>query len=135
MRLGLRSFRDTVTDPSRRDAERFLSPDRYRSYLAAGNADHDRAISLYEWNVQISSALFEVVHYLEVALRSAIDATLRPIEIPVTARIANRYGWWFNNPGFVTAKALEVVHGVVDRLGPVASGHRGRVLASLSFGL
>jgi hypothetical protein len=57
--------------PSRETAQRLLSPGRYRRYVNEANADNGSAIRLYEWNVELSSAMFEIVRYVEIALRNA----------------------------------------------------------------
>ncbi len=55
----------------------WLGGPRYDVFLAAGGGDPERALALYEWNAQLSSALFRDLGHVEVALRNAYDAALR----------------------------------------------------------
>jgi len=49
-----------------------LSVERFKTYLDFSNQDSQKAISLYEWNVRISSALTTPLHLFEIANRNAI---------------------------------------------------------------
>jgi hypothetical protein len=53
-----------------------LSAPRMSTYLTACNSDVEAAVELYRWNLDISMALFESIHYLEVATRNKIDVAL-----------------------------------------------------------
>ena len=55
----------------------FFSDSRIDSYLNHTNGDPLLATMLYDWNTQVSSAFWELISYLEVALRNAIDYQLR----------------------------------------------------------
>ncbi len=55
---------------------RWLSPPRHAVYLAAAGGDPRRALELYEWNAQLSSALLRDLGHLEVGLRNAYDSAL-----------------------------------------------------------
>lgn len=56
----------------------WLSAARFAEYLAAVEKDSseanrlDHASRLYEWNAEVSAALFEVIHHFEVLLRNSI---------------------------------------------------------------
>ena len=56
--------------------EAWLSGPRFAVYLAATGADRDRALALYEWNAQLSSALMHDLAHVEVGLRNAYDVAL-----------------------------------------------------------
>jgi hypothetical protein len=47
------------------------SGDRLRSYLVSTDGDASLAFSLYEWNSDISSAMFQVLGDVEIVLRMA----------------------------------------------------------------
>lgn len=49
-----------------------LSAPRFATYLRYADNDRTRALNLYQWNLQVSSALLVPLHVLEVALRNAI---------------------------------------------------------------
>jgi hypothetical protein len=53
-----------------------LSSARLGSYLASAGGDRNRAIDLYEWNVEASGALYEAMTFLEVVLRNSIHDQL-----------------------------------------------------------
>ena len=50
---------------------------RFRPYLEACDGGSTRAMELYDWNVRISASLWELLTYLEVALRNRIDERLQ----------------------------------------------------------
>lgn len=56
--------------------ERFLSSPRFDLYREATNDDTKKAVQLYRWNVNISSALYDPLHIFEVTLRNRIDYIL-----------------------------------------------------------
>ena len=78
--------------------------------------------------------MFEVLQYLEVILRNAVDRTLKPLDIPASVRITPSKGWWFNNPGIVTDKAIETVERTMAVMGRPVAATRGQVVAGLTFG-
>lgn len=53
-----------------------LSRPRLRRYLDAAAGDRSTALELYSWNLQVSAAFYESLHYLEVGLRNAMDLRL-----------------------------------------------------------
>ena len=55
---------------------RAISPARLAPYLAVTSDKTSDAIRLYQWNIELSAAVYEVLHFLEVALRNAIDREL-----------------------------------------------------------
>lgn len=50
-----------------------FSDARLKHYLTAGNGDTSTAIDLYRWNSSISSAFWDSLGHVEVAMRNAID--------------------------------------------------------------
>ena len=56
--------------------EAWLSAPRYAVYLSATVGDRQRALDLYEWNAEISSALMHDLAHLEVGIRNAYDQAL-----------------------------------------------------------
>jgi len=55
---------------------RHITALRLAPYLGAVHGDTERALTLYEWNVTTSAAVYEVLHRFEVGLRNAIDPHL-----------------------------------------------------------
>lgn len=54
-----------------------LSVPRLAPYVAAvPSGSWEDALALYDWNVQVSGAFFESLHYLEIGLRNVLDTHL-----------------------------------------------------------
>lgn len=115
--------------PVRRTMVGLLSAPRMSTYLSACGSDVERAVELYRWNLDISMALFESIHYLEVAARNRIDGAL-------TALAGPGYDW-LDAPPNVPLNA-----GTQQRIGLARSyaGRNGRtpthghVIAEITFG-
>ncbi|MFC8799293.1 hypothetical protein ACFT2C_16285 [Promicromonospora sp. NPDC057138] len=54
-----------------------LSSPRLAPYLRASEGNLRAALRLYQWNVEMSSAVYKMLHLLEVFIRNAMDAELR----------------------------------------------------------
>lgn len=118
------------------DLSRWITEPRLDEYLVAANHDPDAARELYEWNIGVSAAFFELISHVEIALRNAVDKILRPLEIPETARVSSRHGWWFASPSFLTDHDLAFHSTAIRHLGSKAVGAtRDKVLASMTFGI
>lgn len=50
---------------------------RLRPYLVAARGDVAGALALYRWNIDMSGAVYKMLHIVEVVLRNTIDAELR----------------------------------------------------------
>lgn len=92
------------------------------------------AVALYSWNAEVSGAFLEVLHHLEVMLRSAVDRELSACEVPESARLTPAAGWWFASATFVEKEGLRVVEQTRSRLGTGPGDKRERVLSELTFG-
>jgi hypothetical protein len=53
-----------------------ISGPRLAPYLSATEGNVRRALSLYQWNVELSGAVYECLHRFEVILRNALDEQL-----------------------------------------------------------
>jgi len=53
-----------------------ISAPRFAPYLAAAGGNAKDALRLYQWNIDVSGALYESLHFVEVVLRNAIDERL-----------------------------------------------------------
>jgi hypothetical protein len=71
------------------DYDYLFSQSRMFSYRQISDTD-ELAEKLYYWNIELSSALYEPLMLLEVALRNAIDYQLRNIN----TRISDQDGTW-----------------------------------------
>lgn len=54
-----------------------LSTPRLTPYLELTNGNVKEALQLYRWNIELSGALYEAVHVVEVIIRNAVDEQLR----------------------------------------------------------
>ncbi|MET8078804.1 hypothetical protein [Streptomyces sp. NPDC005303] len=66
--------------------ERFVSEPRMKPYLRAAGGDAGAAMRLYQWNTEVSSALYTPLQYVELAVRNALHGSL-----------VDQYGrrdWW-----------------------------------------
>jgi hypothetical protein len=56
--------------------EGLLGKPRWNRYVHAAHGDCERALSLYEWNAQLSAALLHDISHFEIALRNSYDRAL-----------------------------------------------------------
>lgn len=54
----------------------YISEARLSPYLAGTDGNRKQAIQLYQWNIGLSGAVYEALHFFEVVLRNALDAEL-----------------------------------------------------------
>ncbi|MFI2487548.1 hypothetical protein ACH47X_11595 [Promicromonospora kroppenstedtii] len=67
----------TLTATHHRAVANLLSPPRLAPYLRASGGNLRAALKLYQWNVEMSSAVYMMLHLVEVFLRNSIDKQLR----------------------------------------------------------
>lgn len=111
-----------------------ITDERLAPYLKESAGDRTKALELYAWNAAIAAAFMEVVAYLEVMLRNAMDRELR-----VLAHEDSRKLPWFMVPS-ITGASHQVITDSIDAtrsrlrgLGPHRDS-RGQIVAGLSFG-
>lgn len=66
----------SIYPPVRDEMIRLLSVPRLATYTAACDGDVKRALELYRWNLTVSTAFFESIHYFEVAFRNCVDGAV-----------------------------------------------------------
>lgn len=107
--------------------ERYITRDRLTNHLAQANGDRYRAIKLYERNVGVSASFYGPLQAVEVALRNAIDETLR-----------NHFGqadWWNHPSGPLRHPQTAMLQKALQNLTVKGKPHTpGRIVAELSFG-
>lgn len=93
-------------------------------YLAACEGDPERAIELYDWNVKVSSAFFESIHYLEVGLRNVMDEAL-----------SAAFGSTWLSPAspVLTDRSRKSIAIALKHAGGTTAPH-GKIVAELPFG-
>lgn len=121
--------------------ETWLSTPRFARYLREAGNDHQRALALYEWNLQLGAALMRDIAHVEVAVRNAYDSAMSTHwqgdqhwlfdpKSPVLEPL------WRSRRGRradVNARNRATVADAVRRCGG-ASARPGEVIAELSFG-
>jgi hypothetical protein len=113
---------------------KWISEPRFRAYLLACEAEHDRAAALYNWNAAMSAAFLEVIYHLEVLMRNAIDRQF-PATDPTAAVSILTADVWLCDPKTLTDEGRERVNEAIKRL--QREGRRptrARLVSSLTFG-
>lgn len=59
--------------------ESWVSKRRLEPYMKQTAGNQELAWDLYEWNAEISAALFEVIHHVEVLVRNAMMRQLEAL--------------------------------------------------------
>lgn len=112
--------------------ERTITTERLTRYLSATGRDVPQALTLYEYNVQLSEVLYGLLHGLEVTVRNAEHHAL-------TAS----YGTpaWYDSPllplsPYWKDKITEAKRNrtLISPLGAVVVPSPGKVIAELTFG-
>jgi hypothetical protein len=111
-------------------ATEWITAARFEPYLDEAGGDHERAIALYVWNAQVSAAMFETLHHVEVALRNAIDVRFKPVV--VSAAVSQT---WLCDPAILNDASRRRVEETIARIRRERKEPtRGRVVAGLGFG-
>lgn len=123
-----------TTSAAQDDLVSLLTPERLAPYLRESDGDEGLALQLYSWNAAISAACMEVIAYVEVILRNAVDRELSKHAEEATRRIP-----WFMTP-YVTGDSHETITRSVEltrsRLRGISHHRdsRDQIIAGLSFG-
>lgn len=115
-------------------ATKWLSRPRFQNFLTAADNDHDMAVALYLWNAEISAAILETLHHVEVLLRNAIDCRFPPSDPDQQISIC-RAETWLTDPAILENQGREKVNEAIARLtSENRRATRPRLVASLTFG-
>lgn len=98
-----------------------LSAARLGPYLTLTGGSVQSAVRLYEWNMELSGAVYETLHIVEVALRNAIDQRLSQWN---AAQVDRRTGQ-LHSPEWVLDPSHLLMRLVSSNLS--AARHRARV--------
>jgi len=119
--------------PTRKDIHRLIGPERLAKYKAAAKGDRALAFELYRWNVQISAALFESMHYFEIGFRNTAHEAMQSKKELVDPGGPP----WFDNPHFpLQGQGPRVVNLARRRASTDTETYddEGRIIAELTFG-
>jgi hypothetical protein len=115
--------------PVRRTMVGLLSAPRMSTYTRASGGDVEAAVDLYQWNLDVSMALFESIHYLEVAVRNRMDEAL--------SRLAGPDADWLDAPPGIPLTPGTLARVAVARRNAGRPGREpthGHVIAEITFG-
>ncbi|MGB6625297.1 MAG: Abi family protein [Candidatus Acidiferrales bacterium] len=116
---------DGYSDGQIKAIERSLSTDRFNSYLIHAKGDKNKAIRLYEYNTEVSEALFGVVQGLEVTLRNSMHRILQ--------KQIGAENWYEKIPlQEPESESLQEARKTIDDLNKTVTA--SRLIARLSFG-
>jgi hypothetical protein len=78
----------------RGQAIRWLSEKRFQRFLDAAEGDHNQAVALYQWHLELSAALFSMIHWSQMRtlahwIDGGADEWLR-MAVPVERVLARR---------------------------------------------
>jgi len=116
------------------DISRLLSAPRIEAYrMQTVEQTLESALDLYCWNLRMSAAFYESIHYLEVALRNTIDTAMHTWH---QGNHADGEPWYrcISTPlrSEARVKVIKAMHYATEQ-GARQEVH-GRVLTELSFG-
>lgn len=103
--------------------EALLSPAEFDPYRGAAGGDPSRTLELYDWNAQVGTAFAESLHYLEVGLRTNLEAA-------ASEHLGE--GWLTPHSALLSRRSRHLVDAALRRAGATAS--RREVIAELPFG-
>jgi len=117
----------------REQIELWLSAPRFKPYVDACAGDAELALRLYEWNAEAAAAFMELLSYLEVMLRNAIDRQFSSRSEGVLA--SGNQGDRLTDGGILETAGQERVDEAIRRVRDQGKEPRhDRVVAALSFG-
>jgi hypothetical protein len=110
---------------------RRLSAPRLTSYFNVTENDLSHALRLYEWNVLVSGAFFELLSDVEVVIRNSFDEQLTQWHLQ-----SGRPGHWYDNEhGFLMPRATDAIATARKRI--TDKGKRessNQIVSELGFG-
>lgn len=110
-------------------AHAWLSSARFQPFVDEADGDHERALALYDWHAELTSACFGMIHHFEVLVRNAIDAVLGDGQPQAPLRDT-----WLMDFRVLQPDGVKQVIVAVERLDRGKAVTRGRVVAGVSFG-
>jgi hypothetical protein len=110
-------------------ARSWLSEPRYERFLETARGSHEQAVALYEWHVELTVALFGLIHPFEVLLRNAIDVALGAGQPQMPIKDTRLLDFEILQPDGIKQVII-----AIERLEKGNLVTRGRVVAGLQFG-
>jgi hypothetical protein len=142
-RSGLRHYH-TPMPPIATVLQQRLSAARLAPYVAASGGNLTDGVRLYRWNIEMSGAVYEALHVVEVVLRNTLHDCLEEFH-----RATHGAGSWLDSPPpCLVPRAIDDIVGARQRAvsalrrkatvagasGPLPTLTPGAVVAELSMG-
>lgn len=115
------------TQPGFPAIEAVLSTARLQPYLDACSGNTLAALELYEWNIAVSAAFWEIIAVTEVAMRNAMHL-----------RLSDAYGsGWYDNESILDDRSLKSVREAKRRAARGLTGGptSGKIISEMNFGV
>ena len=116
-----------------KDFEDVLSADRMRRYVKACGGNVQKGMTLYRYNLILSSEMLKIISCFEVALRNRIDRTLEPHFGNDWLRDSCLPGGIFDNPR--TLGTQKIIGKAYQGLIATSSYTPTKLMAEMEFGL
>lgn len=102
-----------------------LSNPRFSTYLQHSNNDKRKALQLYQWNLELSSAFIIPLHLLEISIRNAVVEGIETVH-------TKRWAW---NQGYIRSLPDSGGYNARRDLQKIANKYHtsGKVVAELKF--
>ncbi len=116
-----------------KDFEDVISADRIRRYVNACGGNVQKGMTLYRYNLSLSSELLKIIGCFEVALRNRIDRTLEPHLGNDWLRDSCLPGGIFDNPR--TQGTLKIIGKAYNGLMANGAYTPTKLMAEMEFGI
>ena len=116
-----------------KDFEEIISADRMRRYIDACNGNPQKGITLYRYNLALSSELFKIISCFEVALRNRIDHILEPHLGNDWLRDSCLPGGIFDDPK--TLRTQRSINKAYNELNAIDAYTPTKLMAEMEFGI
>ena len=109
----------------------FLGSHDFDTYLVVTGGDVGRALGLFEWNVRVSAAFYELLGGVELVIRTAIDREMRSW----SHRRGFESNWFVDRAGILDERSRFDIARAVERIGtPLEQSDPDRIVSEVSFG-
>lgn len=116
-----------------KDFEEIISVDRMKRYVNSCGGNEQKGMTLYRYNLTLSSEMLKIISCFEVSLRNRIDMTLRPYFGTDWLRDSCLPGGMFDNPR--TLSTQKIIGKAYSGLFTTGSYTPNKLMAEMEFGI
>ena len=116
-----------------KDFENVISADRMRRYVKACSGNAQKGLTLYRYNLVISSEMLKIISCFEVSLRNRIDRTMEPYLGNDWLRDSCLPGGIFDNPR--TLGTQKIIRNAYNGLNADGKYSPTKLMAEMKFGV